>query len=255
MTVLIRPIRYTDRLDRMRDWAQRLGLGLLLDTPSWVVLGAGHGRLALHAVPKGDPHAGSTSLAVETDDLDALEAAWRAAGMSTRRVADHDVPLLFGTTPVGGEIAAGLLTPSTSAPAPREGGLGVMPMLVVDDVDAAADWLASWGLERRVVGERGGWADLTAPDGAGVVALHGRAGWGSAPPQAAPSEGVREITASLTFEHPDVDALLDRVHEAGLDDARVHDESYNRTLTLTSPDGDEVWVNGVMTDLYGYRRV
>lgn len=252
MSIVIRPIRYTDRLDRMRDWGQRLGLSLLLDSPSWVVLGAGHGRLALHAVREGDAHAGSTSLAVETDDLDALEAAWRAAGMSTRRVGDHDVPLLFGSTPVGGEIAAGLLSPSASAP--READLSVMPMLVVDDVDGAADWLASWGLQRRVVGERGGWADLVAPDGSGVVAVHGRAGWGSAPPTRAPNDRVQEITASLTFEHPDVVALLDRVRKAGLDDARVHDESYNRTLTLTSPDGDEVWVNGAMTDLYGYRQ-
>ena len=115
MRLVVRPIRYTAHLAEMRDWAHAVGLVTLLDTGAWLVLGADRGRLALHAVPDGDPLAGTTTLAVETDDLDALERRWADAGMATRRTHDHDIPLLFGRTPLGGEIAAGVASPSSAS--------------------------------------------------------------------------------------------------------------------------------------------
>lgn len=257
MRLVIRPIRYTARLEQMRAWAVSLGLTTLLDGDDWVVLGAGRGRLALHAVPDGDPQDRTTTLALETDDLDELGRVWGDAGLSTRRVDAHGHPLLFASTPFGGEIVAGELSPSTADTGP-DLDLAVMPMLVTSDVLGAADWFATrsgLGLRRRISSDRGGWVDLELPDDGGLVGIHHDGNLESDPP-AASGEPITmpELPVGLTFEHTDVDALLERVRAAGLDDARVHDEAYNRTLVVTCPDGDEIWVNGEQTDLYGYRR-
>lgn len=253
MRLVIRPIRYTARTDAMHAWARALGLVTLLDTGAWIVLGAGRGRLALHEVPDGDPSAGTTTLAVETDDLDALERMWSAAGLATRRVDAHGHPLLFAATPFGGEIAAGVLSPSDGGDA-ADPDLTVMPMLVSDEVETTADWFVrTLGLRLRITSERGGWADLAVPDDGGLVAIHHRDDLASEPPRQAGSADMPEIGVGLTFEHADVDALLERVRSAGLQDAHVVDEAYNRTLLVRCPDGDEIWVNGAITDLYGYR--
>lgn len=252
MKLAVRPIRYTARVAQMRDWAQRLGMTLLLEESEWVVLGAGRGRLALHAVPDGDALDRTTTLAVETDDLDALQQAWEAAGMRTRRTNDHDIPLLFATTPFGGEIAAGEWSPS-AADGAADPALSVMPMLVTGDVDAAARWFESWGWTRRISSDGGGWVDLELPGDAGLVGIHAAGNLESEPPEPAPGP-MPEVAVSLTFEHPDVDALLERVRVAGLEDAHVVDEAYNRTLLVDCPDGETIWVNGEQTDLYGYSR-
>lgn len=252
MRLVIRPIRYTARVAAMREWAEKLGMVTLLDTEGWVVLGSGRGRLALHAVPDGDPHDRTTTFAVETDDLDAVERLWRDAGLSTRRVDEHDIPLLFATTPFGGEIAAGELSPSGPE---GDADLAVMPMLVTPDVGAAADWFTTaLGLRRRISSEGGGWVDLEMPDGGGLLGIHLAENLDSPPPPQAPGSSMREVAVGLTFEHNDVDALLELVREAGLEDAHVVDESYNRTLLVDCPDGETIWVNGEQTDMYGYRR-
>lgn len=257
MTLVIRPIRYTSKVAAMREWAVSLGMAPLLDTEGWAVLGAGRGRLALHHVPEGDPQAGTTTFAVETDDLDALQQRWSAAGLVTRRTDEHGVPLLFVTTPFGGEIAAGDLSTST-AQGQSGGDLAVMPMLVTHDVPGAADWLATHlGLQRRISSEGGGWTDLEIAEQGGLVAIHHAGNLEFEPPAqapAAPGSPMHEVAVGLSFEHSDVDALLERVRAAGLDDAHVIDEAYNRTLLVDCPDGDTIWVNGKMADLYGYRR-
>ncbi len=251
MKIVVRPIRYTARVPQMQEWASRLGLVTLLQTPDWVVLGAGAGRLALHAVPEGDPLDRVTTLAVETDDLDALERRWADAGMTTRRTDEHDIPLLFATTPFGGEIAAGVLTPSPGDGTDGGDALSVMPMLVTTDVPAAADWFTAWGLRRRISSDGDGWVDLDAPDGGGLVGIHLASNLTQGPPPQAPPP---ELAVGLTFESSDVDAMLTRVHANGLEDAHVVDESYNRTLMVGCPDGDTIWVGGEQTDLYGYSR-
>jgi hypothetical protein len=258
MRVLVRPIRYTSRVAAMRHWAIRLGLVPLAEMPGWLVLGAGSGRLAVHEVPQGDALDGVTTLAVETDDLAALERHWRDAGLATRRTDERGIPLLFVAAPFGGEIAAGELSPAPTEPA-RDPDLAVMPMLTTADVPAAVDWLLAGGLpglRRRISSQGGGWADLEMADGGGLVAVHATHNLEGDPPPAVldPSTGTGELPVWLSFEHPDVDGLLARVRAAGLTDARVHDEAYNRTLVTVTPDGDEVWVNGEMADLYGYRR-
>jgi hypothetical protein len=210
-------------------------------------------------VPAGNPLDGVTTLAVETDDLDALEHRWRGAGLRTRRTEEGGIPLVFASTPFDGEIAAGELSPGPVEP-PREAELVMMPMLTTPDVPAASDWFTAGGLpglRRRISSERGGWTDLEMEGGGGLVAIHATGNLEADPPASAPVDprsGTREVAVWCSFEHPDVDALLERVRAAGLDDARVHDEAYNRTLITVAPDGDQVWVNGEMADLYGYRR-
>jgi hypothetical protein len=225
----------------------------LLDTGAWLVLGADRGRLALHAVPDGDPLAGTTTLAVETDDLDALQRCWADVGMATRRTNDHDIPLAFGISPLGGEIAAGVASPS-SASTVAERTLAVMPMLVTREVAAIAEWLQTWGWRRRISSDGGGWVDLELADGGGLVGIHHAGNLESEPPSVPAGVAPHEVPVSLTFEHSDVDALLARVRAAGLEGAHAVDEAYNRTLLVPSPDGDTIWINGEQTDLYGYRR-
>src|SRR5690606_27318262 len=107
MRLAIRPIRYTARLAEMHAWAEQLGMTTLLEVDGWVALAGGRGRLALHAVPAGDQLERTTTLALECDDLDALESLWREAGLDLRRVDEHGIRLLFAATPFGVEIAVG----------------------------------------------------------------------------------------------------------------------------------------------------
>jgi hypothetical protein len=52
----------------------------------------------------------------------------------------------------------------------------------------------------------------------------------------------------------DLDAFAGRLVDAGLE-AIVIDESYSRTIRVTTPDGDELWINGAQNDLYGFTRL
>lgn len=251
MRLIVRPIRYTADLRAMQSWAETLGMQTLVATDDWTVLDAGRGRLALHRVDSSDPLAGTTSLAFETDDLDALERAWSSAGLVTRRVDSVGMALLFAATPFGGEIAAGQLSPEPASASQVDPGLTVMPMLVADEVEATARRFQLWGLRPRTISDGGSWVDLRIPDDGGLLAIHSRDSLEFADPSA---DVHGELSVGLTFEHPDVDALLERVRASGNDRAHVVDESYNRTLLVPSPDGDTIWVNGAMDDLYGYTR-
>lgn len=58
----------------------------------------------------------------------------------------------------------------------------------------------------------------------------------------------------LSLEVADPDALAATLLERGRP-ATVVDEAYNRTLLVATPDRGDLWVNGPIDDLYGYRRL
>jgi hypothetical protein len=118
----------------------------------------------------------------------------------------------------------------------------VRPLRYTDDIAAMRDFLGLLGLAPRVESQRGGWLDLVA--GAGMVALHEAA--------TSDSAGVAGQTR-LSFEGADLDALADRLSDAGWSDATIWDETYGRVLSVTDPDGGDLRVDGYNEDDYGYR--
>lgn len=117
----------------------------------------------------------------------------------------------------------------------------VRPLRFTDDIDAMRSFLELLGLAPRVESTRGGWLTMVA--GAGMLALH----------EAAISDtgGVAGETR-LAFEGVDLDALANRLTDAGWVDATIWDEAYGRVLSVTDPSGRRVWVDGYEDD-YGFR--
>ena len=141
-------------------------------------------------------------------------------------------------------ITIDTVTISVSAGArPEHGPLALQPIWFTDRIEPARRVLEAIGLRPRIAADGGGWIDFTA-DGGGVVALHSVSG----------ADTTDRPMIGLSFEHTDVDALAVEVEERGLA-AAVVDESYNRSLTVGSAPGPQIWVNGSQHDLYGYHRV
>jgi hypothetical protein len=118
----------------------------------------------------------------------------------------------------------------------------VRPLRFTDDIPAMREFLALLGLSPRVESQRGGW--LAMLSGAGMVALHDAA---------SSTMGARPGQTELAFEGADLEALAGRLTNAGWADATIWDEAYGRVLSVTDPDGDQIWVDGYSDDDYGYR--
>lgn len=194
--------------------------------PAWAEF-HGRGSLAVHAAMPDHP-AGSVDLHVLVDDLDEAERALAGFDVS-RGVMEGVGDMLTVTSGIRLTVAEG------SAPA-RDGALAMQPIWFAPDLDEPRRILEALGLRPAIAADGGGWIELASD--AGSVGLHR----GEAP------------SVGLSFETPDVDALADRLREAGYE-AGVVDEAFARTVRVPSPDGGpEVWINGEQDDLYGYHR-
>lgn len=231
MTVTISQILMTAETATWHRLAGALGLTPPYEpTPEWGEF-EGDGILAIHHASEEHPP-GRVDIHLTVDDLDAAE----------RAVSDFDVDR--GTLGGIGELltvraSSGIaITVSGEGRSARSGELAVLPIWVQADLDEPRRILEALGLRPRIASDRGGWVELVA-DGGGLVALH---------------DGDEPGTTPSFFSSGDLDALATRVRTAGFD-AIVIDESFGRTLRIPDPDGgDEVWINGVQDDLYGYRR-
>jgi hypothetical protein len=117
----------------------------------------------------------------------------------------------------------------------------VRPLRFTDDIAAMRSFLELLGTSSRVESDRGGW--VTMVSGAGTVALHDAA---------SSATGARPGQTALSFEGTDLEALADRLADAGWDDATIWDEAYGRVLSVTDPDGVALWID-THDDHYGYR--
>jgi hypothetical protein len=118
----------------------------------------------------------------------------------------------------------------------------IRPLRFTAHVGAMRAFLETLGLRSRIESERGGWVDMVT--GRGMVALHDAA---------SSSTGGRPGQTSLSFEADDIDELKNRLEKAGYADTAVWDEAYGRVLSVTGPDGVQIWIDERSEDLYGYK--
>ncbi|QAY61439.1 hypothetical protein ET475_16685 [Microbacterium protaetiae] len=233
MAVTVQAIQYTAHPAQWRELAVALGLVPAFDPGEvWSELD-GDGILAVHKVDAADPLAGTTDIHVLVDDLDATEAALVPLAVSVMRTTVDEVgPLLTATTSTGAKVSA-----STGART-AAGEILVQPIWYDTDAGIVRPILQALGLRPRIGSDSGTWLDFVAPGG-GSVAFH----------------AASEAGTVLGMEYTgDLDALARRLAASG-HSSEVVDEAYNRTLLVETPEGTSLWINGRITDMYGYRRL
>lgn len=107
--VVVRPLRFTEKLPAMRGFLEALGLRSRIESErgGWVDMVAGRGMFALHDAPSsstGGKH-GETRLAFEADDIDELKDRLQAAGYDDATVFDEAFGRVLSVTgPEGNAI-------------------------------------------------------------------------------------------------------------------------------------------------------
>lgn len=230
--MIVAPRHVTDHVDAWSALAGALGGAVRRSHDGAEVRFAG-GRLELRAPVGADDVRGThLGLRVAALDVDGLTSRLRG---TRARVGRADATTVEVVADDGTRV---LVTSGDATPGPGGDGPTVETIWYSPDVPAAADVLTACGLRRRLASDTGGWVDHTAPGG-GLVAAHRDV----------------PVRVELAFEHPDLDALLDRLTAADVAAVLV-DEAYGRSLRLPHPDhpGREVFVNETQTDLYGFTR-
>lgn len=118
----------------------------------------------------------------------------------------------------------------------------VRPLRFTDKVSAMRGFLETLGLRSRIESDRGVWIDMVA--GHGMFALHDAA---------TSATGGKAGDTRLAFEADDIDELKERLDAAGYEDATVFDEAFGRVLSVTGPEGHQIWIDERSKDLYGYK--
>lgn len=250
MSLRVRPIQYTAHTEDWFALITALGGERVRDDGDWQLFAVAGGGVAIHGLPDGDPAVGRTELRFVVADLDgALRAVTPGLielGLTASVTAEDFGRFAMVSAADGQHVyldedsdLLGRVAGSASGDlAPAE----VLPLWYTKDVPGGARVLTALGLSARIRSDSGEWVDLSAPGG-GLLAVHGDARTG----------------AVLSFEHPDVRALAERVGDAGIV-ADVVDESYGLSLRIANPDSPDdlrtrIWVNQTQEDLYGYQRL
>ncbi|WP_405058021.1 VOC family protein [Kribbella sp. NBC_01505] len=105
--VVVRPLRFTDRVAEMRALLESLGLKARIESPGggWVDMLAGSGMVALHSAATsstgGKP--GQTRLSFEAEDIDRLKEVLESAGYPDVAIWDEAYGRVLRVTGPGGE--------------------------------------------------------------------------------------------------------------------------------------------------------
>ncbi|MGF3057188.1 hypothetical protein [Microbacterium sp. YY-01] len=200
----------------------------------------GDGTLAVHEASAGDPRATTAEIWLLVGDeaeLESVQSRVEAHNLPVRSSSMADIGDVLTIT-IDGACAVNLAVGEARAPS---GDVSVAPLIFTPNVAAARNALEALGLTIQVASETGTWVQLRV-DGGGAIALHDMA--------AATNPDQHPI--GLSLEHRgNLDAVAEQMQSRGVE-AVVVDEAYNRTLRIATPDGWELWVNGAMTDFYGY---
>lgn len=230
----IQAIIYTAHQEQWRSLAKALGLVALGQASDIWEEHAAHGILAIHGVEAGSDKEGKTETHVLVRHLDGLIETLTARGFA-HSMEDNDA---VGRIVVARDVQGVTVSATEGHGRHSDGQLIVMPLQFTPDVESAAALYAAFGLEPRIVADRGGWIDFTV-DGGGLAALH---------------QG-EATSVGLTFEYSgNIDDLAQRLRVSGYDPVIV-DEAYNRTLEVATPDRGMLGINEASQDLYGYTRV
>lgn len=88
--VVVRPLRFTDQLPRMRDFLSLLGFSTRISRDeSWVTMVGDSGQVALHDAAISGRRSGDTGMMFEVPDADALAAEFVAAGVADIEIYDE----------------------------------------------------------------------------------------------------------------------------------------------------------------------
>jgi hypothetical protein len=245
--LLVRPVRFTDRLAEMERFLRLLGLRPLIvsEGGSWNDMVCGAGRVALHDAATSDTGGlpGLTSLGFEADDVLALSRQLTVAGVPGVTVYDEAYGrVLSCTDPEDSQVIVDerhddLYGFQLHAEPGVEPTLRVSPVRFTDPAGAYGTFLEALGLRR--VGELNPNYVTFESDGGrqGQVGLHRVFG------DDLPIVGVTSHGAvQLCFETGEpLEQVAGRLTAAGFEPA-IRTEDFGQVLTVTDPDDQLVEV-------------
>ena len=233
--VVVRPIRFTDRLPQMRAFLETLGLRARVESErgGWVDMVAGAGMVALHTAATSNTGArdGETRLSFEVRDLDVLADWLRRAGFTDATVWDEAYGRVLSVTdPLGDPIWVDGYNDDDYGfrvyEPERDARLSVMPIRFFEQVDRMTDFFEALGLTARLadhgVNVYGGHT--------GLVCVH-------SPIPEGDSTGPRAVQLGFETREP-LPELADRLIRAGHQDTAIG----SGDLWVTDPDDQAVVV-------------
>jgi hypothetical protein len=245
--VVVRPVRFTDRMPQMRGFLEALGLRARVESErgGWVDMVAGAGMVALHSAASSDTEArdGETRLSFEGLDLDGLTAQLRQAGFPDATVWDEAYGRVLSVTdPLGDQIWVDGYDDDNYGfrvhEPQRDARLSLMPMRFADPAGPMSGFLKAFGLPARSAGagDRAGIQQFAVYGrDTGLVALH--------PPmkETRMIAGPGAVQLGFATQEP-LAALATQLAKAGHGDAVVRHADFGDALYVTDPDGQSVVV-------------
>jgi predicted enzyme related to lactoylglutathione lyase len=245
--VVVRPVRFTDRLAEMQQFLELIGLQPWIesDRGGWADLAAGGGRVALHDAATSDSGGlpGQTLLSFEAVNLASLASRLDEGGVGAVTVYDEAYGrVLTCTDPDGAVLAVDEVSDDLygyrlhQATVPET--LRVIPIRFADPAGPYGNFLQLLGL--RPAGELNPYyVSFQADDRAqGQVGLHYV--FGAELPVVAGGNGA---PVQLTFESGEpLGDLAARLSAAGFEPG-ITTEDFGSLLHVTDPDGQVVQVH------------
>jgi hypothetical protein len=244
MSIVVRPIRFTDDVAAMQAFLELLGLQprIEFNRPGWVDLAGSAGLVALHDAASsatGGVH-GETRLSFEVDDAEAMARSLHDQGIATTVVDESFGRFLELTDPLGAPLIADEVQRDLygytrhevdeTRPAPV-----VVPVRFTDEAEAYDGFLSALGLSGQP--EPGGYTTYVAPDGGGEVGVHYV--YSHDLPLVRSEHAVAHLTFAITGGLDDLQKSLEREGYA----ITRFDEDFGSFIDVVDPDGQSVQVH------------
>jgi len=244
MSIVVRPVRFTDDVPAMQAFLELLGLQprIEFNRPGWVDLAGSAGLVALHDAATsatGGIH-GETRLSFEVDDADGAAKSWQDQGIATTVIDESFGRFLEMTDPLGDPVIADEVQHDLygytrhevdeTRPAPV-----VVPVRFTDEAAAYDGFLHALGLTGAP--EPGGYTTYVAPDGGGEVGVHHV--YSDDLPVVRSEHAVAHLTFAITGG---LDELQQALEAEGFALTRF-DEDFGSFIDVTDPDGQSVQVH------------